>query len=153
MNKVILLGRLTKDANTKCDNNTIYAKFTLAVEDHSYIEKNGKCHVDYIQCCAFGKIAEVICNSSLKKGQMVCITGKWRTGSYLKRNGEIVYTQQLFIQELFFCGKKEDNASRQTSSDKPIKIYWENSRQEDFNIQEELAKISRQHFNRQAKAN
>ena len=114
MNKVILKGRTTRtpeikyfdDADVKC-----YARFTLAVEDRSWKLEDDKFHVDYIGCYAAGKLAEII-ERCVGKGQEILICGKWRTGSY-EKDGEKVYTNSLFIQELEFCGKKSDNPNNQ----------------------------------------
>lgn len=152
MNKVILMGRLVKDAKSKCCaiSKSSYAAFTLAIEDHTFLEKDGKYHVDYISCYTVGKLAEVVNKSSLKKGQMLTVFGKWRTGSYLKE-GSLVYTQQLFIQELFFCGsKKEETAVK--GQDAKIKVYMDNSRHSytDIDIQKELEEIDMIYKNRKA---
>lgn len=110
MNKVILKGRLTRDPDVRYTNSSeamCFAKFTLAVEDRSWKQEDGKFHVDYIYCQAIGKLAELV-ERSVGKGQELLLCGKWRTGSY-KKDDKTIYTQSLFIQELHYCGKKEDS--------------------------------------------
>ena len=110
MNKVILKGRTTKlplvrytdDKEPLC-----CARLTLAVEDRSWKEADDKFHVDYIPCFSIGKLAELI-EKSVGKGQELVLCGKWRSSSY-KKDGETIYTQTLFVQELYFCGKKADS--------------------------------------------
>ena len=110
MNKVILKGRTTRLPEIRySQNNEIqcFARFTLAVEDRSWKQEDGKFHVDYISCQAFGKLAELV-EKSVGKGQELLLCGKWRTGSY-EKEGKTIYTQNLFVQELYYCGKKEDS--------------------------------------------
>ena len=155
MNKVILKGRLTKDPETRFiqteDKNgqQLYARFILAVEDWSFKDKEtGSCHVDYIPCHCFNKSAEIIRNN-VKKGMELLVSGKWRSSSFMKNN-IMEFKNSLQILEVEFCGKKQENNTRQ---DKPIHLYWETSRQAEqdtFNVEEELAKIRRQHIGRQA---
>lgn len=113
MNKVIIKGRLTKDPEVKYRTSgsdaLCYARFCVAVEDRTWKEEE-KFHVDFISCQAAGKVAEVI-EKTLSKGKEVLLSGKWRTGSYTNQEGKKVYTNALFVQELYFCGKKEDNQS------------------------------------------
>lgn len=109
MNKVILKGRTTKAPEIKYSNGTdpmCYARFNLAVEDRSWKETEDKFHVDYISCFAMGNLAELI-ERSITKGQELLLCGKWRTSSY-EKDGQKFYTQTLFIQELYYCGKKSD---------------------------------------------
>lgn len=110
MNKVILKGRTTKEPEIRYSQNSetmCCARFTLAVEDRSWKQEDGKSHVDYISCQAVGKLAELI-ERSVGKGQELLLCGKWRTGSY-EKDGKTIYTQNLFVQELYYCGKKEDS--------------------------------------------
>jgi len=110
MNKVILKGRTTKLPEIKYSDGkepVCYARVTLAVEDRSWKIEDDKYHVDYISCYTIGKIAELI-ESNVGKGQELVLCGKWRTSSY-EKDGKTVYTQSMFIQELYFCGKKADS--------------------------------------------
>ena len=121
MNKVILKGRTTKAPETKHrsgEEGTCYATFTLAVEDRNWkISEEGsdtKYHVDYISCYTIGKLAQLV-KSYVGKGQELLLSGKWRTSSY-EKDGKTIYTQNMFIQELYFCGKKADNPNPSSDS-------------------------------------
>ena len=83
MNKVILIGRLTKDVDfRKGDNDKVSARFNLAV-NRRFKNANGDTEADFPSCVAFGKTAEFI-NNYFKKGSAIAITGRIQTGSYEK---------------------------------------------------------------------
>lgn len=110
MNKVILKGRTTKVPEIKYSNASepvCYARFTLAVEDRSWKIEDNKYHTDFISCYANGKCAELL-ERSVGKGQELLIYGKWRTSSY-EKDGETIYTQNMYVQEVYYCGKKADS--------------------------------------------
>ena len=109
MNKVILMGRLTKDAelrNARDESKQTMAKITLAVEDKGWKDENDNDHVDYISGYTLGKLAEILGKCS--KGQRIVVVGKWRTGSY-ESEGKKVYTNQLFISEMYYADVKKGN--------------------------------------------
>ena len=109
MNKVILMGRLTKDAelrNARDESKQTMAKITLAVEDKGWKDENDNYHVDYISGYTLGKLAEILGKCS--KGQRIVFVGKWRTGSY-ESEGKKVYTNQLFISEMYYADVKKGN--------------------------------------------
>lgn len=105
MNKVILLGRLTKDPEIRYggSNNTAVSKFTLAVDRK--FKKDGEPTADFINCTAFGKPAEFE-EKYFKKGTKVCIVGHIQTGSYTNRDGNKVYTTDLIVEEQEFAESK-----------------------------------------------
>ena len=85
MNKVILLGRLTKDPEvryTQEDNPLAVARFTLAVNRRSKDQQ-----ADFISCLAFGKVAEIV-EKNLKKASQIAVYGRIRTDSYTNREGK-----------------------------------------------------------------
>ena len=109
MTKVILMGRLTKDAelrNARDESKQTMAKITLAVEDKGWKDENDNYHVDYISGYTLGKLAEILGKCS--KGQRIVVVGKWRTGSY-ESEGKKVYTNQLFISEMYYADVKKGN--------------------------------------------
>lgn len=109
MNKVILMGRLTKDAelrNARDESKQTMVKITLAVEDKGWKDENDNYHVDYISGYTLGKLAEILGKCS--KGQRIVVVGKWRTGSY-ESEGKKVYTNQLFISEMYYADVKKGN--------------------------------------------
>ena len=92
MNKVILIGRLTKDpipGNNNC-------KFTVAVNRF----KKGE--ADFIQCTAFGKTAEVI-TGYMQKGSQIALEGRIQTGSY-EKNGQKIFTTDVIVDRMEFIG-------------------------------------------------
>lgn len=120
MNKVILKGRLTKEPEIRYSSGEkpqTFATVTLAVEDRTYKDGDGW-HVDWIQCNATGQLAKII-EKNISKGQELLIAGKYRTGKYTNKNNETVYTNSVFIQELYFCGKKSDTSSSDAFVDIP----------------------------------
>ncbi|MBU5469787.1 single-stranded DNA-binding protein [Falcatimonas sp. MSJ-15] len=110
MNKIILKGRLTNNVNVKYaenDNHTALAMWNMAVDDRSWKEE-GSYHTDYIPCFAAGKTAE-IADANLCKGKEVLLYGKMQSGSYINRDGKKIYTLQMRVEEIEFCGKKSES--------------------------------------------
>ena len=107
MNKVILIGRLTKDPEVKYlqdENNTAMARYTLAV-DRRY-RKDGKVETDFISCVTFGKNAE-FAEKYLKKGLKIAVSGRIQTGSYTDQEGNKIYVTNVVVEEHYFAeGKK-----------------------------------------------
>ena len=102
MNKVILIGRLTRDPNyTTTQTGTEIARYTLAVD------RIGE-GADFISCVAFGKAAQ-FADKYLKKGNRIAITGRLRTGSYRNREGKDVYTTDVIIESQEFCESKSES--------------------------------------------
>lgn len=106
MNKVCLIGRLTKDVETRyTQNQTPVSTFTLAV-NRPFAKAEPK--ADFITIQAWGKTAE-FCDKYLKKGQQVGITGKIETSSFDDKDSKKVYTTKVIAEEIFFAdGKKEE---------------------------------------------
>lgn len=112
MNKVILIGRLTRDPEVSYSNaGNAVAKYTLAVDR---ISKNTDQTADFIRCVAFNKTAE-FAESYLYKGIKIAVTGHIQTGSYTGREGQTVYTTDVVVESQEFCQSK--SASNQTASD------------------------------------
>lgn len=104
MNKVILMGRLTKDADISvAQNQTVYARFSLAVDRR--FKKDGGPTADFIRCLAFGKTAELI-RDYTNKGTKICVEGEWQTGSYKDMHGNTVYTNTCVVSAFYFCESK-----------------------------------------------
>lgn len=101
MNKVILIGRLTKDPEYRKGDTTI-ARYTLAVDRR---KKDGG--ADFIQCVAFGKAAD-FANTYLHKGTKIAVTGHIQTGSYMNKEGKKVYTTDVIIEEQEFAESKRE---------------------------------------------
>lgn len=114
MNKVILMGRLTRDPEVRYsqgDNATAIARFTLAVDRR--IKRDNEASVDYINCVSFGRSAE-FAEKYFHKGTKIVIVGRIQTGSYTNKDGQKVYTTDIVIEEQDFAESKA--ASQQNNS-------------------------------------
>ena len=114
MNKVILMGRLTRDPEVRYsqgDNATAIARFTLAVDRR--IKRDNEASVDYINCVSFGRSAEFT-EKYFRKGTKIVIAGRIQTGSYTNKDGQKVYTTDIVIEEQDFAESKA--ASQQNNS-------------------------------------
>ncbi len=112
MNKVILMGRLTRDPDvryTPGDNGSAYARYTLAV-DRRGRSQDGQPTADFINCVAFGKSAE-FAEKYLHRGTKIAVTGRIQTGSYTNKEGQKVYTTDVVVEEQEFAESR--NASEQ----------------------------------------
>ena len=113
MNKVILIGRLTKDPDLRyTQSGTAVANFTLAVNRR--YNPNGEQEADFINCVAFGRQAE-FAEKYFHKGIRIVITGRIQTGSYTNKDGVRVYTTDIVVEEQEFAESKA--ASDRNSSD------------------------------------
>ena len=116
MNKVILIGRLTKDTETRAtqgDNPTYITRYTLAVDRK--FKRDGEQSADFINCVAFGKPAE-FAEKYFFKGMKVAITGRLQTGSYTNKEGQKVYTTDVVIEEQEFAESKQSNEQHHEQS-------------------------------------
>lgn len=105
MNKVILMGRLTRNPDVRySENQTAVARYTLAVD-----RRFKRDEADFINCVAFGKQGE-FAEKYLKQGTKVLVTGRMQTGSYTNREGKKVYTTDVVIEDQEFAEKKADRA-------------------------------------------
>ena len=128
MNKVILMGRFARDAEVRYssgENSTAVAKFTLAVNRRFQSEKNGQT-ADFINCTAFGKIAEVI-EKHTSQGVKVIVEGHMETGSYTNKDGNKVYTTQVIIENMEFAekNKEENGKTKQQTEDEFMNVSEE----------------------------
>lgn len=121
MNKVILIGRLTRDPELRFAPNTGNAvvRFTLAVNRRKQKDKDQE--ADFINCVAFGKTAETIAQYLLK-GNQIAVEGNIRTGSYDK-DGIKRYTTDVIIERFNFIGNNKYNNSNQTSNSEGFDDY------------------------------
>ena len=105
MNKVMLIGRLTKDPelNFAAGSGTAVCKFGLAVT-----RPFKKDETDFINCIAFGKTGETIAQY-LTKGRQLAVTGSIRTGSYDAKDGTKRYTTDIVVDSFEFIGQGNNN--------------------------------------------
>lgn len=112
MNKVILMGRLTRDPEVRYsqgENSMAIARYTLAVDRRNGRSNNGDDQqADFIGCVAFGKSGE-FAERYLHKGTKVVVTGRIQTGSYTNKDGQKVYTTDVVVEDQEFAESK--NAS------------------------------------------
>lgn len=106
MNKVVLMGRLTRDPEVRytAGNNTLaIARYTLAVDRR--FKKDGEPTADFINCVAFGRPAE-FAEKYFRQGIRVIVGGRIQTGSYTNKDGKKVYTTDVVVEEQEFTESK-----------------------------------------------
>lgn len=114
MNKVMLMGRLTRDPEVRYTQGAepmAVARYTLAVDRRF---KKEEASADFISCVAFGKTGE-FAEKYLRKGTKILIAGRIQTGSYTNKDGQKVYTTDIVVEEHEFAESK-NSASSGTSS-------------------------------------
>ncbi len=107
MNRVVLMGRLTKEPElryTQGETSTAVARYTLAVD-----RRGKEKQADFIQCVAFGKAGE-FAQKYFVKGQRVLVSGRIQTGSYTNREGLKVYTTDVIVDDQEFADSKNSGA-------------------------------------------
>ena len=125
MNKVILMGRLTRDPEVRYsqgENSTAVARYTLAV-DRRFTRRDGGDNqqtADFIQCVAFGRSGE-FAEKYFRKGLKVLVTGRIQTGSYTNQEGQRVYTTDVVVEDQEFAESKaaSDNYQQNNGSFAP----------------------------------
>ena len=111
MNKVILMGRLTRDPEVRYsagDNSMAIARYTLAV-DRRFGRRDGEATAEFIGCVAFGRSAE-FAEKYFRQGLKVVVTGRIQTGSYTNRDGQKVYTTDVVVEDQEFAESKAASA-------------------------------------------
>ena len=110
MNKVILMGRLTRDAEIRYsqgESSTAIARFSLAV-DRRFRRDNDEQTADFINCVAFNKTAEFLERVG-RKGTKFVLEGRIQTGSYTNKDGQRVYTTDVVVENIEFAESKNSN--------------------------------------------
>lgn len=116
MNKVILMGRLTRDPEVRMSGDTAVARFSLAVDRR--FKKDGEQTADFINCVAFGKTGEFI-EKYGRKGTKFVVEGRIQTGSYTNKDGQKVYTTDVVVEQIEFAESKasaDGNTANNTSN-------------------------------------
>jgi len=117
MNKVILMGRLTRDPEvryTQGDNAMAIARFTLAV-DRRFNRNADDQQADFINCVSFGRNAE-FAEKYLRKGTKICLDGRIQTGSYTNKDGQKVYTTEVVVENTEFAESKNGSSDSSVPS-------------------------------------
>lgn len=107
MNKVILMGRLTRDPEVRytTNNNTLVCSFSLAVNRR--FKQEGQPDADFINIVAWAKTGE-FCSKYFTKGQQVAICGRIQTRSYDDKDGKKVYVTEVIAEDAYFADSKRD---------------------------------------------
>ena len=111
MNKVILMGRLTRDPEVRYsagENALAIARYTLAVDRR--FRRDGEATADFINCVSFGRTAE-FAEKYFHQGIRIVISGRIQTGSYTNRDGVKVYTTEVVVEEQEFAESKSASDS------------------------------------------
>lgn len=119
MNKVILIGRCTRDPEirvSQAENPITIARFTLAVNRRI---KSGDQEADFISCIAFGKLGEHV-EKYYRQGMKMVLSGRIQTGSYTNKDGQKVYTCEVVAEEIEFAESKgTGNNSANNGANRP----------------------------------
>lgn len=126
MNKVILMGRLTRDPEVRYSQSAeplAVARYTLAVNRR--FKRQGEAEADFINCVSFGKSGE-FAEKYFKKGQMVSIIGRLQVRSWDDQNGQKRWTTEVVVEEQYFAESKASfenhkNASMEEAAPAPAK--------------------------------
>lgn len=121
MNKVVLMGRLTRDPDVRYAQGNepmAIARYTLAVDRK--IKRENEATADFISCVSFGRAAE-FAEKYFKQGIKIVISGRIQTGSYTNRDGQKVYTTDVVVEEQEFAESKNagNQHSRKESNNPP----------------------------------
>lgn len=124
MNKVVLMGRLTKEPDIRQSQGAepvTIARYTLAVDRRA--KKQEGQQADFISCVAFGKAGE-FAEKYLHKGTKICVSGRIQTGSYTRQDGTKAYTTDVVIEEQEFAeSRNSDSTGRNTMDDQMAAMY------------------------------
>ena len=131
MNKVILIGRLTRDPDVRYsagENALAIARYTLAVDRRFH--KDNEATADFIPCVSFGRTAE-FAERYFKQGMKIAISGRIQTGSYTNNEGNRVYTTEVVVEEQEFAeSKSAQNAASQNNMQNRTQTRTQNKPQE-----------------------
>lgn len=134
MNKVILIGRLTRDPELRyTDNNTPVTTFSLAV-NRPFTSQNGEREADFINCIVWRKLAETVKNY-LFQGSQVAVEGRIQTRRYQNDKGESKYITEILVENIEFLGsksKKEESGVTKPVETMSIPEQKINNCQEEF---------------------
>ena len=129
MNKVILIGRLTKDVELRYTqtNNTAVASFSLAV-NRKFVKPGEERQADFIPIIAWAKTGE-FCSKYFKKGQQVGIVGRIQTRNWDDEQGQKHYATEVIAEEVYFADSKKEDAFSQYGD-----VFANNNTSSDFEI-------------------
>lgn len=148
MNKVILVGRITKDPELKRTNSDIpYVQFSIAV-NRTYKDRNGERQADFINCVAWRQVAELLARF-IRKGNQVGIEGNIQTRNYDDANGIKHYITEVICDQIHFLeSKRQDDQSNSFQSPS-----YQNNNNYSNNYQNNYQKPNNQNYNKQEQEN
>ena len=118
MNKVILMGRLTREPDVRysqnADGSMAVARYTLAVDRRRGRNSDNEQSADFISCVAFGRSGE-FAEKYLHQGTKIVVTGRIQTGSYTNKDGQRVYTTDVVVEDQEFAESKASAASSEAA--------------------------------------
>ena len=120
MNKVILMGRLTRDPEVRYTQttHTLVASFSLAV-NRRFVRQGEERQADFINIVAWSKLGE-FCSKYFKKGQQVAVTGRLQTRTWDDDQGQKHYITEVVAEEAYFADSKRDGAVDNTFGSIPM---------------------------------
>lgn len=132
MNKVTLLGRLTKDVEMRQKDNYVIALFTLAV-DRKYARQGEERQTDFFNIVAYGKTAEFI-NRYFSKGQLVLISGRIENRTWEDKDGNKRITTEIICEETYFAEgrRKQENETNDSSQSNELENVQIDSSDDDL---------------------
>ena len=113
MNKVILMGRLTRDPEVRYsqgENSLAIARYTLAVDRRQARNSGDEQTADFINCVAFGRAGE-FAEKYFRKGTKIAVSGRIQTGSYTNKDGVKIYTTDIVVENIEFAESKNAGGS------------------------------------------
>lgn len=132
MNKVTLLGRLTKDVEMKQNDNYVVSLITLAV-DRKYVKQGEERKTDFFNVVAYGKTAEFI-NKYFSKGQLVLIAGRIENRTWEDKDGNKRITTEIICEETYFAEgrRKQENETNDASQSNELENVQIDSSDDDL---------------------
>lgn len=118
MNKVIMMGRLTKDPEVRYggQNNMAIARFSIAVDRR--FKREGQPEADFFNCTAFGKLGEFV-EKYLKKGTKIVLDGELQNDNYTNKEGKMVYGMRIIANSIEFAESKKAQSEGGSSFEAP----------------------------------
>jgi single-strand DNA-binding protein len=124
MNRVILIGRLTRDPDMRyLPNGTAVTSFTLAV-DRPFTNSSGEKEADFIPIVTWRQLAEV-CANYLRKGRLCAVEGRIQTRNYENNEGKRVYVTEIVADNVRFLERPKENSENRGRNDDPFGDVWQ----------------------------
>lgn len=132
MNKVILLGRLTKNPDIRYSqtNNMMVASFSLAV-NRKYVKQGEERQTDFINIVAYSKLAEFV-QKYLKVGLQICICGRMQTRTWEDKNGQKRYATEVIAEDIDFADSPKKNDESVLYASTPVNSTNQNNQEDEF---------------------